>query len=462
MGGAALTGLMWKPKLVLGNSNPIPKRILFVHGSWGAVPGAWEPLPSPGNQDATETAWQLNELFAPLEPYRDRMNFFENLDMVSAEFDSNSPGNAHYAGSTHEYTADRRTADGEKPATITIDQFIAKALNEPEPQTPLRSMHLYGSGWKSGAPQLRNEAGLVPSIANPQEAYDLLFPPRDNAEIVAARDRVFSHVEADSRRLRQQLSSENREKLRQHLQTRSDIERRLNIRRERPDASLLDPWSSHDWDYPSGDNSKSLENWSLTTRLNSQLIAAAMHADVTRVATLGIKTQPISNEVATGFEAERHHALEHQVMGAIHDLRKGDENDYLDRHPEARQVVVDAHRKVIERLRELLDDLDSRVEPDGQSLLDHTLVVYTSQIADSSHSLTRLPWCVIGDMRGFFNTGRYVPYERTDHPTKSWKTLGRPHNDLFVSLAQAMDVDIQKFGNPDVCTGRISEIHRNA
>ena len=463
---SAAAGLMWKPQLVLGAETDVPKRVVFFHGGWGGVPGYWEPKPAPGNQKATATDWQLNELFEELGPYRDRMIMFENLDMVTDEFDPNNGDNAHYAGSTHELSAAFRTPDGKRPGDITIDQYIAKELSTPMPKTPLRSLHVFGSDWQNGEPALRDENGnMVPSLLDPEKVYQKVFPEQQGTDVVTARGEVFKFVEGRNQKLRDALGKNSREKLEQHLQTRRDIEKRLEIRRKRlearPDSSMLDEWENHDHGWPDGDAQKSLNNWQLTTDLNMELTAAALHADVTRVATVAVKNQPISHRVDVGkFDAESDHDLSHKVLGAIHDRQDGEENTYLSRHPDSEDYIVHSHKKVVEKLRTFLDMLDQRTEPDGQSLLDHTMVVFTSQIADGSHSLTKLPWMIIGDGQGELRTGRYVRSERRDHPSKSWLTLGRPHNDMFVSVARAMGIQTDTFGNSDVCNGRISEIHR--
>ncbi len=111
----------------------------------------------------------------------------------------------------------------------------------------------------------------------------------------------------------------------------------------------------------------------------------------------------------------------------------------------------------MEKLAGFLDMLESRIEPDGTTLLDNTLVVYVSQIANGSHSVERLPWFTVGDLQGTLRTGRYLRLGRTEDPESSWRSDGRPHNDLFLSVAQAMDVPMSTFGN-DAATGPIDEM----
>jgi hypothetical protein len=75
-------------------------------------------------------------------------------------------------------------------------------------------------------------------------------------------------------------------------------------------------------------------------------------------------------------------------------------------------------------------------------------ILWCSQIGYGSHDLANLPWVIAGDANGYFRTGRYLKL-----PANARSTRGQPHNDLFVSLANAMDVPITTFGNPACCNG---------
>jgi hypothetical protein len=53
-------------------------------------------------------------------------------------------------------------------------------------------------------------------------------------------------------------------------------------------------------------------------------------------------------------------------------------------------------------------------------------------------------YLLAGSCGGTFKTGRYLDFK------------GDPHNNLLVSLCQAMDVDVSTFGNPAYCTGPLA------
>ncbi|HJL23510.1 MAG TPA: DUF1552 domain-containing protein, partial [Polyangiaceae bacterium LLY-WYZ-15_(1-7)] len=422
--------------------------------------GSWEPLPAGGAAEATETEFELNELMQPLAPWRDQLLLFENLDMVSTRRDPTGAANAHHNGATHCMTAANRLT-GDRAGDVSIDQLIARRLNDPAPLTRLPSLEVVGSSWRNGAESSVLYSGpgeQVPFLYEPPEIYDRVFPGElaDEGAALrrARRDLVFGFVRSEHQELLRRLPSADRLKVEQHLATRSDLEARLGLGSGRedlwPGRDVIAAWDDVDFGYnvpPSGKDAI----WQATSELNIRLAVAALHADVTRVATVAIHDAPAYTfGYADGdFESDNPHDLTHKVNGR---------DTWQSADPDARAAIRRQHLATMEKMRLLLELLSERIEPDGSTLLDNTLVVYVSQIADGSHSTERLPWFTVGHCQGFFRTGRYLRFARAEDPERSWRTDGRPHNDLFVSVAQAMGVDLESFGNPEVCTGPIAEM----
>jgi hypothetical protein len=64
------------------------------------------------------------------------------------------------------------------------------------------------------------------------------------------------------------------------------------------------------------------------------------------------------------------------------------------------------------------------------------------------HTRRDVPFVMAGSCGGFFKTGRYLKYP-----------AGTKHNDLLVSLCNAMGLAEQKtFGNPAYCTGPLARL----
>ena len=87
-----------------------------------------------------------------------------------------------------------------------------------------------------------------------------------------------------------------------------------------------------------------------------------------------------------------------------------------------------------EMLLDLLTKLDS-VEERGSTLLDNSMVLYGSAIADGNrHNHDDLPLILAGGGAGTLDPGRHVRYEG-----------GTPLSNLFVSMLQQLGLEIDTF-----------------
>jgi hypothetical protein len=469
LGAVAALAPILRNARAFAQSGEIPKRVVFFYADTGNLPsrayqnarepGHWEPLPVAGRSEPTETQFELNTTMQPLEPFKQDLILFENLDMVQQWLDPTSPGNAHFAGASITLTGAHRF-DGRFPGGISIDQLIARELNSPTPLTRLSSIELQCGG----VDMVNSEASViapgqtVPVLYEPDVLYDRLFPdPADSASAEMAalrRNRVFDFILGHGGGLRDRLSPNDREKVQQHLDTVSDLQARLALTgRDLPPPSraILDPWGEIYRGYTEDDPLRH-QLFHMSTDINLDLVAAALHADVTRVATVWVSDPPgYSFDYTGGMHGSTDpHDLQHKVNND----REPQATD-----PDAHATLARSHTIVQQKFADFLNRLAMRTESDGSRLLDHTLVVYCSQIANGSHELTRLPWVLAGSCQGYFNTGRYIRFPRMPMDSiPDWETAGRPHNDLFVSIANAMGIDITTFGNPEACTGAIEEL----
>jgi hypothetical protein len=120
----------------------------------------------------------------------------------------------------------------------------------------------------------------------------------------------------------------------------------------------------------------------------------------------------------------------------------------------------------------LLEELDSVAEGSG-TLLDHTTVVWLTELATPTHQHHDTFSLIAGGSNGFFDVGRYVRYPRMfANPRQAGGSLiGPAQNQLFVSLLQAMGEADTSFGMTDAVgsdgsalslRGPLRELHRGA
>jgi hypothetical protein len=117
--------------------------------------------------------------------------------------------------------------------------------------------------------------------------------------------------------------------------------------------------------------------------------------------------------------------------------------------------MVNYNRKYAEHFATLLDELDSVVEGSG-TLLDHSVVVWLSELATGGHDLSRTPVVIAGGASGYFRTGRYVHYPQTTTFSGAWRdyTIGYGQERLLVDIMHAMGMtDRDHFGLPEVHFG---------
>jgi hypothetical protein len=456
---AAGAGTMLSRGRARAGGPDIPKRIVFFYVQTGSMPGRWDPILRAGASPSTETDWDVNtDLHGELAPYRADLNYFENLDFISEYGDPTDPANSHYQGGTHSMAACHRLT-GNQAGGITIDQFIAERLNASGPLTPLPSLELrVGDGSGEGATSASGPGAPLPRISDPAEAYDRLFPAGstmpdpDAARIAMRRRRVFELVRGRSDALAASLAGTERMRIEQYRGSVADLEARLSLTgtgAAPPDRSILDPLTgldSHDPDAV----------YRAQSEIDVKLTAAALHSDVTRVVSLELGDAPNGEIGYTPgqFGTTDTHDLLHKVMDI-----SGREPASSD--PDAIDTIRRQHQAATHRMRLLLDELASRTESDGQRLLDHTVVVFVSQIADGSHCLQGMPWYTVGSCGGAIATGRYFRTARRADVTPvrwispRWDGGGRSHNDLYVTLTHAMGVGADTFGEPSACTGPI-------
>lgn len=87
------------------------------------------------------------------------------------------------------------------------------------------------------------------------------------------------------------------------------------------------------------------------------------------------------------------------------------------------------------QLAYLIQQLQTVKEADGSSLLDHSLVMFGSEVADgNSHDHSNLPILLAGRLSGAVKPGRHI-------------RRSEPIANLYTSVLNAVGVSIGKFGD---------------
>jgi hypothetical protein len=165
-------------------------------------------------------------------------------------------------------------------------------------------------------------------------------------------------------------------------------------------------------------------NFPVISRLQIDLLVAALLCDVTRVTSL----------LWAGAANEVRFTWLNQTSGA-HTISH-------DNSANGQSQRVAAHVWFSGEVAYLLGKL--KAIPDGTgTLLDNSLVVWGNELADgAAHSQQPIPVLIAGKAGGVLKTGRFIDYGK------------KKHNGLLVSMAQLMGLpEITKFGSLDDGTG---------
>jgi Protein of unknown function (DUF1552) len=455
--GAAATFLpLLRPRASHAASD-IPTRVVLFWAGHG-VPRQIYNFKSAGGGAPTSTDFVFPQVRAPFNAIKKDLIALSGLGMVSATVDKLAPANAHYEGETHSLAAINR-ANADTAGGPSIDQYIAKAINSPSPVTkvPSLSLALAVDGNVSATKVCTQAAGQVVSLdVTPSAVYKRLFanfmppsmtPPQMTgptaAEIAAAQDKsVLDFVLSDFDAVKPKLSREQQTKLDAHQSAVRDLEKSLALGggtggTVKPGASCADPTSAVTAGtgnaYP---GTGAMHQANITSMF--KLVQSSFACDLTRVALLCL-ADPFSE--AFGYQSGAYGTTDAHDL--IHKTSYNGAGSLKD-NPDAMATVTKWHQWEATQFVSLLDLLRKIPEVDGSSMLDHTIVLLCGQIGEHGHELDALPWVVGGGSAVGFSGGRFLQLDKA------------PHNNLFVSLAQAMGVETNTFGNPTVCTGPLA------
>lgn len=411
-----------------------PKRCIFVFTPCGVEADA--RIQDLGTNGA---AFTLGPGLAPLQPHAQALTVLEGLHLSTA---FTGPGDAHQLGIGQLLTGvpllpgtlfspfDDGNMSVGWGGGISLDQVLADALGD---QTWLRSLHLgvqtrYSPVLTvSSALSYRGPNAPVAADDDPAQVFQSLFGSGGvNQNLGVLRQQRLSVLDVVKKQFDavvSQLGSDGALKMEAHAALIRNLELRL-------EASTVPTECVPPPTQPLSAPYYSPSMFAEVSDLQMDLLAAAFSCDLTRIATLQFSYAG-SNHVFGAFDptGEGHHALTH-----------ANQTDEVI----AARVNIEAWYAA--QVASLVDRLKAIPEGDG-TLLDSTLIVWLNEMSDPGpHSYDSMPACLIGSLRGTMQTGRVLD-------------VGvRSLNDLHLTVAKAMGLELGSFGEPGHCEGLIDEL----
>jgi hypothetical protein len=363
------------------------------------------------------------------------------------------PGRDHVKAKKQFLTGRPLLGDGEGGSTWpgeSADQFIARTIRSRaeaagETPPPVLSINATVSQGGSAQVQATGPGQPVPMEEDPRILYDQLFsglvtegdagPDPAVVQRLERRSRIFEVVASRLHALENDVGVDGRRKIEAHLNSLDEAERSMQGLITTRGGGCVDP--EPDFSRISG-TLGAWQNYPLVTDIQGTIIVNAFACDLSRVGVFfyGTHTPEWLGDLPVDPD-------DPSALASIHTLaHKGTRADkwgpeYYDKHVELEQWRV-------ERIASLLRQMDAIPEGDG-TLLDNTLVVWSSDMAEGNHDQQDVPTLIFGGGGGSLETGRFVDVG------------GKPWQHLLASLCRLMDIEVSGYGDPSF-EGHLSEL----
>lgn len=427
--------------------NGAPLRMGIVSVTGGTVLESWKCA-----EEGPLT--RLPSILRPLESHKDNLLVLTGLSNHGKS--ENLNGHEHCAFNHLTGAKSVKKVDGKVYASISVDQAAARVVGE---TTYLPSIEMGLSNHETRY-SFRGPSEPVPYENNPRLVFERMFRGRKptvpnwnrrstiTAEEIANSAKTDSYdrsvldlVLEDAKSLRSKVSRGDRERIDEYLSTVRKLEKRiafLEIQQQRDaleavaDGSAaaalkipaLPPASVPIWQIINP-VMRDPEKHGEYLRVMADLFVLAFQTNTTRVATLAVGSDEASFPGVVTVGYERHaHTLQHQ--GNAHRVEDAD--------PIAREACRQIHAWYTQLFAEIVTKMES-IDEGGSSLLDNSMLLYTSYMANGGHGQTDYPVLLAGKAGGSLKTGRQVDYKR-----------GTPMANLYVEMLNRMGVATDEFG----------------
>lgn len=413
-GGAMFAPGVW-PTLPAAEKAAGPKRVVFFLQNHGFSPAHAAPVGAAVNERALDkvedqplAGAKLPEYIDPLAPYLDKLTIVQGLNGKHV-----APYHGAPYGALGGFKKERTRPHGE-----TVDCALAAALPGVVP--------LLALGWESlarmqGSPiyyasSAWGESKAVPMYCDPVLAYKNLFgvakPGKDRKDFEAETE-LYDFAGKDAANLGGKLSPAERQKFAPYLEGHKETtERRRKLLEMAPVLAKHAPAFDDQFTKPAVET----DWWNASLRV----AVGALASGATNVVTIS------SGLCETGGTW---HGWGLKTVGhALGHTSQTENEDWL--------KLRRANMELLVRIVKALEAV-----PEGKgTMMDNTLVVYTSCAAESQHSTgNRWPFLLLGNLGGTLRTGRYIQYPWEPKPKS------RTINALYTTFLHAVGKPRDRF-----------------
>jgi hypothetical protein len=407
--------------------DPPPRRFVLMLRPNGTIRSEWVPT-------GTTSSFTLPSITSAFDSVRSSMVVLDGIKLVS----SNGGGSTHEGGMNTLLTGSpvggtRSAPNDWKNTAASVDRTLLGAAPVFMGKAPLYLAA--DSRVDNATPQVANRAiaysgpnqPIYPEF-KPSLVYSRLFSamvagsPAALARARARKQSVLDFVKSDLANLGALAPAAQKPRLDQHAAVIRDLERMLDA----PAGACTQPPAPTDLT-PNVD-----ANIGPLGAQHLALVRAAFSCDLTRLVFFmwtAAASSAVFQGLYPGMPSYNHHALSHQDLAS----------------PSVAKPLAAIDRWFADRTAAFVTDLESTAEGTG-TLLDNTLVMYTSEVSEGTHSFANMPIALFGGPGVRLKGGRFVSEQ------------GRTMNDLWLAIAAMFGSPVKSLGAPEQSTGPISDL----
>jgi len=402
--GAAVASSLFPQRLLASPiSSATPKRIVFFMQNQGFDPKTC--IPEGMNTNGSLAKAKLPEPISALEPYKERLHIINGLHGLHT-----SPSHSAFFGALGGY----RGSDGVPPSAPTIDYELSKVL--PETLLPHLCIGMDSIENMKTKPTLAtlSASGAGQPIfmhSNPNHLYQMLFGGISSGDIRLqheARSTVMDQIEQLAAAKGRTLPMSDRQRYGQYVQGFKDVNG-LRARLDTVSDHLQKFAPAVDERYTKPEFETDWHDCLLDLGISS------LTSGITNTLTIGSGRGEI-------FGAWKGLGIEEQGHNLGH-MEQPDNPIWI--------KIRQYNSRMLVRIMEKLESV-----PEGSgTMMDNTLIVYTSNNADKQHTNgANWPVMLLGNMGGAFKTGCFTQLDGK-----------RPINALYTSLLRAAGQNCDRF-----------------
>jgi hypothetical protein len=447
-----------------------PQYMVLVFTPCGVVRHLWGATgPARGSSIVTSqlTGASGAGMFRPtLQPFATGMADLSSQMIVLDGLNVATADGSHEAGMASLWTACLST--GQSATSISIDQAIAGQLNSGRPFSTIQLQVRSSQDFNDREVKTRmcyaesnGVVGYVDPIDDPVQARNTIFPSAASSGSSSSsgpdkktyiRQQVFNQMNTELTAMQSKLCNEDK----QQLQTIQDAWNQLDSQLKNAAsaaASCMPPEAA-----PAGYAAPSID-FQTSAKLQMDILALALACDLTRVASLQFSTatsQVTHSWLSTTSlpQNDIHHNYSHQGPSSLYSLGPDLYNTSTYNTPLSSMPIYTGQLAAIDlwyatQVAYLANRLGSLNSSAGKNLLQQSVIVWGNELdLGAAHNHDDTPFLLIGSCGGKLKTGQLVqfPLNLANNASNSPPTGNRFHNDLHISLAQAMGVSMTTFG----------------